>query len=168
MELVEWYIPPLPEVQDYNEKVADQEGELDFGMTYGPRVIQLTFFITNKTSLGYYEKIAAAASMFNPKKGDQVITFDEELAGKRYIARAMGTVPIEKGSVVRTLVIPLKMHDPFPEGDEQITESTITASQGTIQIDSVGTTEAPLVMIIINTGVTTINGFTITNEIEVE
>lgn len=168
LELVDFFIPPLPTVSDYSVKIADKDGEVDLGMSYGPRVIQLLFFITSNTDLGYHQKIAAASNMFNPKKGDQTITFDGELAGKRYMARAAGTVPISKGSVVRTLSIPLKMHDPYPEGDEQIYESTLTSSPEAIEIVSDGDVETTPIITLTNTGLNTIHGFTIRNEYEVE
>ena len=115
LELVEWYIDPLPQVRDFSVEIAGRDGELDFGSSFSTRSIQLVFFITDNTNLGYYDKVAAASALFNPMKGEQIISFDGELSGKRYLARAAGTIPISKGSEVRTLSIPLKMSWPFPE-----------------------------------------------------
>lgn len=168
LELVEWYIPPLPTLKDYSIEIAEKDGEIDLGSVYGSRVIQLVFFITNSTELGYYEKIAAASVMLNPKKGDLAITFDGELAGKRYMARAAATVPISKGSEVRTLSIPLKMHDPFPEGPEQVYEDTITTSPELIEIQSDGNVVTTPLIVLTNTGLNVISGFEIKIEYLVE
>lgn len=168
LELVEWYIPPLPTLKDYSIEIAERDGEVDLGSIYGSRVIQLVFFVTNNTELGYYEKIAAASVMFNPKKGDLAITFNGELAGKRYMARAAATVPIAKGSEVRTLAIPLKMHDPFPEGSEQVYEATITNSPESIDIESDGNVRTTPLIVLTNTGLEVIGGFEIKIEYLVE
>ena len=168
LELVEWYIPPLPTLKDYSIEIAERDGEIDLGSIYGARVIQLVFFVTNNTDLGYYEKISAASVMFNPKKGDLAITFDGELGGKRYMARAAATIPISKGSEVRTLSIPLKMHDPFPEGPEQVYESTITTSPETIELESDGNVVTAPMIVLTNTGLEVIGGFEIKIEYLVE
>ncbi|WP_127580818.1 phage tail domain-containing protein [Paenibacillus koleovorans] len=117
LELVERYIPPLPNVEDQNVQIDGRDGEIDFGMVYGPRVIQLVFFLTEYTELDYYDKIAAAVEMFNPRIGELTVTFDD-LPGRVYSARPIGTVPIDKGGTIRTLAIPLKMHQPFPESTD--------------------------------------------------
>jgi hypothetical protein len=168
-ELVDLYIPPLPTLEDYNVKLASRDGEIDLGSVFGPRVIQTVFFVTDYTSLEYHQKIAKAAAVFNPKKGDQSFTFDGEFAGKRYMARVAATIPFNKGSQVRTFSIPLKMHMPYPEAvSESIKELTLTSSPENIQIDVGGNVETPPLIVIQNIGSSTINGFTIANEYLVE
>ncbi|MOA42292.1 hypothetical protein D3C78_1643310 [compost metagenome] len=68
----------------------------------------------------------------------------------------------------RVIEIPLKMYDPFPESNEQITELTITQAPQVISIQSIGDERASPLIVLTNVGTTVLNGFTIKNEYKTE
>ncbi|WP_135552114.1 phage tail domain-containing protein [Paenibacillus cymbidii] len=161
-------IPVLPPTRDYNAEISGMDGEVDFGSDYGPRTISLEcLLMADDATMDYQDKVAALAKMFNAKRGDLVYTFSD-LPGKRYKARYAGTMPIEKVIFDGRVTIPLKMHDPYPEGDEHIVETTIASTPAVVEVESIGTVETPPVIVLTNTGVTTITGFTLKIEYPVE
>jgi phage-related protein len=160
-------IPVLPPTKDYNVEIAGMDGEIDFGSTYGPRPINIDcVLMADDSTVGYHYMVAAIATTFNAKRGDLVFTFSD-LAGRRYMARYCGTMPIEKLIFDGNVTIPLKMHWPFPESlrDTSVIEynqgleygqgydyssyaAQVTFSSQSINIENLGTVEsAPLIRI---------------------
>lgn len=162
-------IPVLPPTRDYNLEIAGRDGELDFGSTYGPRVINLECIImADDTTLDYHRRVAQVAALFNAKKGDIVFTFDD-LPGRRYIGRYAGTLDIEKILFDGELTIPIKMGEhPFPESDENLKEIVITKSPQTVSISSSGDEKASPIIVLTNQGTNTIRKFRIANEYLIE
>lgn len=161
-------IPPLPPTRDYNLEIAGMDGEIDFGSTYGPRLINIEcILMADDATTDYQTKVAAIALIFNAKRGDLSFTFSD-IVGKNYLARYAGSMAIEKIIFDGNITIPLKMHNPFPIGDEHIVESTLTTSPGSLIYISQGTVESEPLIQLINTGASTIHGFTITNQILVD
>lgn len=162
-------IPPLPETRDNSIEIAERDGELDFGSTYGPRTFDLECVImANDTTIDYQNRVAQVAALFNAKKGDIVFTFGDR-PGKRYIGRYAGTISIEKLIFDGNVTIPIKMgENPFPVSDERITEITITQSPQIVSVHSAGDERASPVIVLTNVGTTTLSGFTIKNEYKTE
>ncbi|MFB5761100.1 phage tail domain-containing protein [Paenibacillus medicaginis] len=162
-------IPVLPPTKDYSLEIAERDGELDFGSTYGPRIINLECVVmADDTTLDYHRRVARVAALFNAKKGDIVFTFSD-LPGRRYIGRYAGTLDIEKILFDGDLTIPIKMGEhPFPESDENITEVIITQSPQMIAVTSNGDERASPIIVLTNTGNNIIQNFRITNEYQVE
>ncbi|MDK8182118.1 phage tail domain-containing protein [Paenibacillus sp. UMB4589-SE434] len=162
--LIRHDIPVLPPTKDYTIEIAGRDGELDFGVTYGPRTIELECVVmANDTTIDYHNKVAGIARVFNAKRGDQAFTFSD-LPGKRYMARYSGTLPIEKILFDGRVTIPLKMVNPWPESDERVTELTITHSPEVTSITSKGDVQAEPIIVLTNTGSNLIRSFRITNE----
>jgi phage-related protein len=158
-------IPVLPPTRDYSLEIAGRDGEIDFGSTYGPRVINLECIVmADDATLDYHRRVAQVAALFNIKKGDIVLTF-EDLPGRRYIGRYAGTMDIEKIIFDGELTIPVKLgKHPFPESDENMLEETIVNSPETIKVSSSGDERASPVIVLTNTGSTTIKKFRLMNE----
>ncbi|WP_427050368.1 phage tail domain-containing protein [Paenibacillus sp. TC-CSREp1] len=160
-DLLDRRLPVLPESDEYTVKLADTDGELDFGSTYGPRTIDLTLFITSPGAQ-FHSTLAQLARMFNAKRGEMTIEFSD-MPGKYYRAVYNGTLALgTTGS--REINVALKMNDPWPTGAEKVTEVEITQSPETITVNSAADVNAQPVITLTNTGTVTIRGFRITNE----
>jgi predicted phage tail component-like protein len=106
-------IPVLPPTKDNSVEIAGMDGEIDFGSTYGPRLINIEcVLMANDSTVGYQYMVAALAAFFNTKKGDKKFVFSD-IVGKWYMARYCGSMPIEKLIFDGNVTIPLKMHDPY-------------------------------------------------------
>jgi predicted phage tail component-like protein len=106
-------IPVLPPTKDYSVEIAGMDGEIDFGSTYGPRLINIEcILMADNPTIDYQAKVAAIAAFFNAKKGDMKFTFSD-IVGKWYMARYCGSMAIEKIIFDGNITIPLKMHDPY-------------------------------------------------------
>jgi phage-related protein len=162
-------IPPLPETRDNSVELAERDGEVDFGARYKPRIFNLEcILMADDASIDYHQRVAKIAALFNAKNGDMEFTFNFR-PGVRYMARYAGTMPVEKIIFDGNLTIPLKMHDPFPESvTEIVVTKTITQSPELISISNNGEVNSYPVIVLKNSGTNTINGFTLTNEYEVE
>ncbi|RTZ38161.1 phage tail protein [Paenibacillus polymyxa] len=162
-------IPVLPPTKDHSLEIAERDGELDFGSTYGARLINLEcILMADDTTLDYHRRVAQVAALFNAKKGDIVFTFSD-LPGRRYIGRYAGTLDIEKILWDGELTIPIKMGEhPFPESDENIKEVIITQSPQTVSVISTGDERASPIIVLTNIGNNEIRNFRIANEYQVE
>ncbi|WP_138756531.1 phage tail domain-containing protein [Paenibacillus sinopodophylli] len=162
-------IPPLPETRDYTVQIAGRDGEVDFGSEYSPRIItHECVLMANDPTLDYQAKVREIARVFDAKRGDRTITYSD-LPGKRYRARYAGTLSIEKIIFDGMFQLPLKMHNPFPESDqENLEELVLTQSPQTLTIESDGDLSASPIFVLTNIGSNTINGFQIKNEYKLE
>lgn len=161
--LVRRSIPGLPEAIEYTVEIAERDGAIDFGSTYGSRSIGLGFFIAGD----YDTTVGLLMRKFNTRRGPLDLVFSDR-PGKHYFAQYSGTMSWDESTGNRVIDIPLKMYNPFPESDEQITELTITQSLQLISIESAGDERASPVIVLTNTGTTTLSGFTIKNEYKTE
>ncbi|WP_418041128.1 phage tail domain-containing protein [Paenibacillus xylanilyticus] len=160
-DLLDRRLPILPESDEYTVKLADTDGLLDFGSTYGARTIDMTLFITSDGA-SFHATLAKLAQIFNAKRGELTLEF-ADMPGKYYRAVYNGTLAL--GAVgSREVNIALKMNDPWPTGAEKVTEVEITKSPETITVESAADVNAQPVITLTNTGTTTIRGFRITNE----
>lgn len=114
-------IPVLPPTRDNTVELADRDGALDFGSTYGPRVFNLECIImADDPTLDYQRRVALVAALFNIQKGDIVFTFEDH-PGKRFIGRYAGTMDITKLIFDGEVTIPIKMNNPYPESSQDTT-----------------------------------------------
>ncbi|MCL6605635.1 MAG: phage tail family protein [Paenibacillus sp.] len=161
-------IPVLPPTKDNTLELADRDGALDFGSTYGPRTFNLECIVmADDSTIDYHKRVAQVAALFNIRKGDIVFTFSDR-PGKRYIGRYAGTMDIQKLIFDGEVTIPIKMSEnPFPESDERVFETTITQSPELVSIESDGDERATPLIVLTNTGLNIIHSFTIYNEYEI-
>uniref|UniRef100_A0AAE9THG9 Siphovirus-type tail component RIFT-related domain-containing protein n=1 Tax=Paenibacillus polymyxa TaxID=1406 RepID=A0AAE9THG9_PAEPO len=69
-------IPVLPPTKDHSLEIAERDGELDFGSTYGARTINLECVVmADDTTLDYHRRVAQVAALFNAKKGTSCSRF---------------------------------------------------------------------------------------------
>lgn len=161
-------IPVLPPTKDNTVEIAGMDGEIDFGSTYGPRLINIEcILMADDATTDYQARVAVIAALFNAKKGDLAFTFSD-IVSKHYMARYCGTMSIEKLIFDGNVTIPIKMHDPFPYGEEIVVEETIVTSPKLLFINSGGNIRTSPIIVLTNTGVNIIHGFTIDNEFLVE
>lgn len=158
-------IPILPPTVDNGLAIAERDGEIDFGSTYGPRTFELECVVmADDPTLDYHRRVAQVAALFNIRKGDIVFTFSDR-PGKRYIGRYAGTMDIEKLIFDGDVTIPIRMgENPFPVSGEKITEVTITQSPQVVTVQSIGDERASPVIVLTNIGTTTLQSFKIKNE----
>lgn len=157
--LVRRSIPGLPEAKENTVEIAECDGEIDFGSTYGARPVGLAFFITGD----YDSTVTLLMRKFNTRHGLLDLVFSDR-PGKHYFAQYRGTMSWDESTGNRVIDIPLKMYDPFPESDERITELTITRSPQVINVQSIGDERASPVIVLANIGTTSLQSFKIRNE----
>jgi phage-related protein len=161
--LFERRLPVLPETDDNTVRIAGTDGVVDFGASYGPRTVGLTFEIT-VSAAEYHRTVAYLARTFNSRRGEITLEF-ADMPGKYYVATYAGT--LELGATGSRLIdVNLRMNDPWPTGSEVVTEFTIIASPQTVTIASEADVQAQPVITMTNTGTNVVHGFTITNEYE--
>lgn len=152
-------LPILPDVRPNTLEIAGQDGEIDFGETYGPRQIRLTLMIT-ATPQKYTETVAKLARIF--KQRDIRLEFSD-IPERIYTVNNNGSLKHgQTGS--RVVDVYLKASDPWPESEEKVTEVAITTSPQNIDIVSEGDKETSPLIVLTNMGTTIIKGFRITNE----
>ncbi|WP_410770970.1 phage tail domain-containing protein [Fontibacillus sp. BL9] len=161
--LVSRSIPGLPETKDNTVEVAERDGEIDFGSTYGARPVGLGFFIVGD----YDSTVSLLMRKFNIRRGVLDIVFSDR-PKKHYFAQYRGSMSWDESTGNRVIDIPLKMYDPFPESDERIEELEITRSPQVVSVQSLGDERASPIIVLTNVGSTTLNGFTIKNEYKTE
>ncbi|MFB6473026.1 phage tail domain-containing protein [Paenibacillus glucanolyticus] len=157
--LVDRVIPPLPEAKEYTIELADRDGDISFGSSYGPRVINLGLFILGD----YHRTVARIAQVFNAKLGVLDLVFSD-VPSKHYKVRYSGTISLDAASVNRQVDIPLKMNDPFPVSDERVLETTITRTPQVVSVESQGDVRSKPLIVLTNIGTTTLQSFKIRNE----
>ncbi|MGG3278789.1 phage tail domain-containing protein [Paenibacillus solani] len=152
-------IPGLPEATENTVQIAERDGEIDFGSTYGARPVGLGFFITGD----YDTTVSLLMRQFNTRRGVLDLVFSDR-PGKHYFAQYRGTMSWDDSTGNRVIDIPLKMYDPFPESNEKITELNITRSPQVVSVQSLGDERASPVIVLTNVGTTTLQNFKIRNE----
>ncbi|MEK5396028.1 phage tail domain-containing protein [Paenibacillus sp. FSL K6-2859] len=163
--LFERRLPVLPEMDDNTVKLAGTDGVVDFGGSYGARTIGLTFEITSSAA-EFHRTLAYLARTFNAKRGEITLQF-ADMPDKYYRAVYSGTLALgATGS--RLIDVELRMNDPWPTGNESVTEYTITTSTTAVDIESNADVNAQPVITLTNTGGNIVRGFTITNEYTLE
>lgn len=157
--LVRRSIPGLPEAKENIVEIAERDGAIDFGSTYGARPVGLAFFIVGD----YDSTVGLLMRKFNTRRGVLDLVFSDR-PGKHYFAEYRGSMSWDESTGNRVIDIPLKMYNPFPESDEKITELTITQSPQVISVQSIGDERASPVIVLTNVGTTTLQSFKIRNE----
>ncbi|MFW5434358.1 phage tail domain-containing protein [Paenibacillus apiarius] len=160
--LYERRLPILPEVEENTLKIAGQDGELDFGSTYGSRLIELTLYITSSPA-EFHVTLARLARIFNGSRREITVEFSD-IPGRIYRAMNNGTLALDGQVGSRMVNVSLKANDPWPESNERVTELTITRSPETTEIEAFGDVRTQPVITLTNTGTNTIRSFRITNE----
>lgn len=157
--LVHRSIPGLPEATEHVVEIAERDGEIDFGSTYRARAIGLAFFITGD----YDSTVSQLMGKFSTRRGVLDLVFADR-PGKHYFAQYRGTMSWDESTGNRVIDIPLKMYDPFPESDENISELNITRSPQVVSVQSLGDEQVSPVIVLTNVGTTTLQSFKIRNE----
>jgi len=164
--LFERRLPILPEVSESTVKIAGQDGELSFGSTYDPRRIDLTLYIEAPPAQ-FHAALARLARLFNANRKEMTLEFSD-LPNRIYRVVNNGTLALDGQVGSRMVNVSLKANDPWPESGERVYETTITKSPEVMTIESTGDVRAQPIIVLTNTGATTIRGFKIKNEYTIQ
>lgn len=113
-------IPLLPDVSIVEDEFDGYDGVVDVAERYGPRTIDLSVVLIAESEAEYQSKLQQIAALFNARKGARPLVLSRA-AGKRWLCRYNGRIPIERQATVGEFKIPLKAYIPFAES---ITSST--------------------------------------------
>ena len=160
--LYERRLPVLPESSEDTLKIAGQDGELSFGMTYNPRRIEMTLAITSSAAQ-YHVTLAKLARLFKTNSREITVEFSD-LPNRIYRCVYNGTLSPDGQVGSRLINVSLKANDPWPESTEKVTEVNIVRSPQVVEIKSEGDVSAYPVITLTNIGTTTVNKFKLTNE----
>jgi predicted phage tail component-like protein len=131
----------LPATRDYTEEVPGRHGEIDLGVGFRPRILELHCICLVEPSKRS-QKIRDIANLLNPVRvGSQTLTFADE-PEKVYYVRHSGQMEISPKSWGFEVVLPFKMFSPF------ITSAIQHQLIGTGTATNEGTVETPFLLLI--------------------
>lgn len=158
--------PILPGTMDKTMHIPGRHGAWDFGAELDARTFELECAFVTKNPRELQQKIMALAAHLVDSYGrprELELRFDAR-PGQFFTVRYAGRLPIERVAGLGRFTLPLVAHDPFAYGPERVFETTITQSPFTFEIQSNGDIRTPPVIVLTNTGATTINQLRIVNE----
>lgn len=132
----------LPSTRENAEEIPGRHGEIDFGSSLQPRIIEL--HVANREGFEYANREqvrAALAAMLNPLFGPQAMAFADDLDKTYFVkVKAVGNIDIVRRAQRFFFTIPFRCSNPFAIGtwEKQHTGS------GTLS--NAGTAETPLII----------------------
>lgn len=161
------YLVHPPDTREFTDTVDGLAGEVNYGTEFGSRPIELVLLLEQTPDKSIRTLARELVMWFRPTLPAGWLVFDDD-PGLRYTAKYAGQVGIEPLALAGQFTLTMKCYDPYAYGDENILQTTITTSPAAIDIQSDGTEPTPPVIELTNTGSTTINGFILTNEYQLE
>lgn len=163
--------PAFPAAQDRLLSIPGRVGLYDFGAQISERRFSfpLTFaYEADRSTL--QTSIRAFISFLHDSKGsprtmELRLSYD---ADRRYLVRSSGPIDMQRIFQIGQFTLNLIAADPFAYAAEHIYETTMTASPFPFSIDSDGNLRTEPVIVLTNTGLTTVHGFSIVNEYQLE
>ncbi|NOU63181.1 phage tail protein [Paenibacillus sp. LMG 31461] len=161
----------LPSTVDRTLAISGKHGLWDFGADLGPRSFSFPLawaYELNRVTLQQRIRQFAAFLLNSSGRPRSIkLEFDYE-PGIYYVVRLVGNLVPERVFSLAFFKLPLIAFEPFAFGQEHNSDITITSSPSTLTIVSSGNVKTEPTITLINTGVNTIHGLTLTNEYEVE
>lgn len=162
--LEETEISMLPATRDNSVVIAGVHGAYDFGGLMDVRNFELRCVMKGANSKAELQaKIRDFVSHLVNVRGEPKtlsLVFDTE-PDKTYQVRYSGEAPLEDIISLGLFTLPLTAFDPFAYGEVQYVEQIIENSPESIMVSSQGNVATLPVIMMINEGSNTINGFTI-------
>jgi len=161
--------PILPATRDRTLTIPGRNGAWDFGADMEPREFNLdcAFIAQSPEKLQFNaEKLARLLVDAHGKPRTVRLVFSVH-PDRTYTVRYSGSWPIERLAGMGRFKLPLIAYDPYALGNESYINTTLTASPAVITIQSPGDVETEPVIVLTNQG-GVINGFTISNEHEID
>lgn len=157
--------PILPSTVDRILPIPGSHGAWDFGSDLGPKPFGLECAFVTGNSMELQQKIFEFASDLLDSMGrPRTLELIFEVAPDRtYHVRYSGSLSIDRLVGMGRFTLPLVAFDPFAYGAEQVTDVIINDSLETFTVSSDGNVATDPVIVIQNTGSTTIHGFTLKN-----
>lgn len=162
--------PGLPGTVDRTVPIPGRNGLWDHGADLGARTFLLDCAFITRDAFELQQRVMHLAAHLidsNGKPREQTLRFRER-PGQYFIARYIGSFDIQRIVGTGIFSLSLMASDPFAYGEEQIFETTITASPFAFTIISNGNVRTEPVIVLTNTGTTALNGFRLRNEYEVD
>ncbi len=104
----------LPGSRDYNEEIPGRHGEIKFGHTFQPRLLELR--VAQSTDPATREQLKRTlAKWLNPLAGPQPLVFAEDIE-KMYYVKYAGKIDLNQWPNYMEFTIPFKASDPFIVG----------------------------------------------------
>ena len=155
-----------PELREYEDEADGRPGALDYGTEFGKRSIEIKIDI-EPNDTPFKLRQSQIYNWLKPTLPAGILIFDE-MPDRIFYAKLSSKLGPEQFGRYGTFEFTMKCTDPFAYGPEQITETTITTSPATIDIQSDGTEPTPPLIELTNAGSTTIMRFIVTNEYQLE
>lgn len=161
----------LPPTVDRTLSIPGKHGAWDFGADLGPRPFSFPLaWATEPDRVALQQRIRYFASFLvnssgQPRSIKLVFLYEPDVY---YTVRYAGNLVPDRRFEMAFFKLPLIAYDPFAYGAESSTDATITKSPETISVLSNGNVKTEPTIILTNTGTTTVRGFRILNEYEVE
>lgn len=158
--------PVLPATSDRTLAIPGRPGLRDFGADLGARQFVLECGFIERDRFALEQRLITLAAHLVDSYGrprEMELTLATR-PGQSFTVRYAGTLTPERIYGTGTLSLPLTAFDPFARGPEQIEEVTITDSPTVVNLLSKGNIRTEPVVILTNTGSTTLTEFRITNE----
>jgi len=155
-----------PELREYEDEADGLSGVLDYGTEYGKRPIDIKIDI-NPNDVPFKLRQSQIYNWLKPTLPAGILIFDE-IPDRIFYAKLSSKLSPEQFNRYGNFEFTMKCADPFAYGPEHILETIIDSSPQTLVIQSNGTEPTPPLIELTNNGATTINGFTLQNEYQIE
>lgn len=162
--------PGLPGTVDRTLSIPGRNGVWDFGADLGPLSFSFDCAMISRNPDELQQRIMALAAALVDSYGKpkELQLRLKERPNQYFTARYSGSFDPDRIFRIGKFSLPLVAFDPFARGDEKIEEVHITASPYTLNLQSSGNVRTEPVIILTNTGTTTLTSFRITNEYQIE
>lgn len=162
--------PVLPGTVDRTMIIAGKHGSWDFGADLQPRLFNLECAFVTNNSAELQQKVSELAAFLTDSYGrprTHELKFSIQ-PDRVFYVRYSGSMPIDRVAGRGRFILPLVAFDTFAYGPEKVFETTITESPTEFEIEAEGTVRSDPVIVLTNTGSTTITKFYIYNEYQLE
>lgn len=122
-------------------QVMGRDGVFDFGYNRDPIEIKVTFFVNGSSKEDFHSKIRNISGWLNVDKVDKLVISEEP--DLYYIARPVGTVPLNKENNSAEIQVTFLSPEPFAYSVEEHEVFVIGSSTDLAEINVKGTYETP-------------------------
>lgn len=78
VEMTGYYVPPSPPIENNDESQAGKDGGWDFGIQYGPKIIEVDHYINAQDKVTRKATERRLAGFLNPRIGTRQIIFQDD------------------------------------------------------------------------------------------
>lgn len=156
--------PVLPSIREHPISIPGRNGEIDQGSEFEPRYITIPCIFYKANNLeeldAYVRGLSYILTDTFGKPRTVPLVFDSS-PHKTYFVRLSSNIPLSKMVLDGEITLSLKASEPYAFGPEQIQSDDVSISEADINLVSAGNIATPLITTIKNTGISSVNGFTL-------